>query len=137
MAEKTGCRSRMESTFKNNYELASNTKTIQKDCSSTEEHAENMGVLYLQFSHLTRINEQLLELNLALRSCKINYIHITNLSGPNYYTDCKKIYTHTMPEKMLNRSTYIFHSMSERLFKKVRVIEVLQSIRIILQLFKR
>ena len=71
-----------------------------------------MGVLYLQFSHLTRINEQLLELNLALRSCKINYIHIINLSGPNYYTDCKKVYTHTMPEKMLNRSTYIFHSMS-------------------------
>ena len=90
-----------------------------------------MGVLYLQFSHLARINEQLLELNLALRSCKINYFHIINLSGPNYYTDCKKVYTHTMPEKMVNRSTplHIFHSMSERLFKIVRVIEVLQSIR--------
>ena len=59
-----------------------------------------MGVLYLQFSHLARISEQLLELNLALRSCKVNYFHIINLSGPNYYTDCKKVYTHAIPEKM-------------------------------------
>ena len=55
----------MESTFKNKNEPVSNTKNdIEKLSSSVAEHEENMGVLYLQFSHLARTNEQLLELDL-------------------------------------------------------------------------
>jgi len=54
----------MESTFKNKNEPVSNTKNDIEKLSSVAEHEENMGVLYLQVSHLARTNEQLLELDL-------------------------------------------------------------------------
>ena len=59
------------STLKNKNELVSNTKNdIQKLSCSVEALEQQLRTLDIQLSHLTKIKEQLLELDLALRSCK-------------------------------------------------------------------
>ena len=59
------------STLKNKNELVSNTKNdIQKLATSIEEREQQLRTLDIQLSHLTKIKEHLLELELALRSCK-------------------------------------------------------------------
>jgi exonuclease SbcC len=59
------------STLKNKNELVSNTKhDIQKLSCSIEEREQQLRTLDNQLSHLTKIKEHLLELELALRSCK-------------------------------------------------------------------
>lgn len=59
------------STLKNKNELVSNTKHgIQKLSCSIEEREQQLRTLDIQLSHLTKIKEHLLELELALRSCK-------------------------------------------------------------------
>ena len=59
------------STLKNKNELVSNTKNdIQKLATSIEEREQQLRTLDIQLSHLTKIKEHLLELDLALRSCK-------------------------------------------------------------------
>ena len=59
------------STLKNKNELVSNTKNdIQKLATSIEERERQLRTLDIQLSHLTKIKEHLLELELALRSCK-------------------------------------------------------------------
>ena len=59
------------STLKNKNELVSNTKSdTQKLSCSIEERVQQLRTLDIQLSHLTKIKEQLLELDLALRSCK-------------------------------------------------------------------
>jgi exonuclease SbcC len=59
------------STLKNKNELASNTKNdIQKLSCSIEEREQQLRTLDIQLSHLTKIKEHLLELELAVRSCK-------------------------------------------------------------------
>lgn len=58
-------------TLKNKNELVSNTKhDIQKLATSIEEHEQQLRTLDIQLSQLTKIKEHLLELELALRSCK-------------------------------------------------------------------
>ena len=59
------------STLKNKNELVSNTKhDIQKLSCSIETLEQQFRTLDTKLSHLTKIREQLLELELALRSCK-------------------------------------------------------------------
>jgi DNA repair protein SbcC/Rad50 len=59
------------STLKNKNELVSNTKNdIKKLSCSVEALEQQLRTLDIQLSHLTKIKEQLLELELALRSCK-------------------------------------------------------------------
>jgi DNA repair protein SbcC/Rad50 len=59
------------STLKNKNELVSNTKNdIQKLATSIEEREQQLRTLDIQLSHLTKIKEHLLELELALRSFK-------------------------------------------------------------------
>ena len=59
------------STLNNKNELISSTKNdIQKLCCSIEALEQQVRTLDIQLSHLTKIKEQLLELELALRSCK-------------------------------------------------------------------
>ncbi|MDQ5869884.1 MAG: SMC family ATPase, partial [Thermoproteota archaeon] len=59
------------STLKNKNQLVSNTKNdIQKLTCSIQEVEQQLRTLDIQLSHLTKIKEQLLELDLALRSCK-------------------------------------------------------------------
>jgi DNA repair protein SbcC/Rad50 len=59
------------STLKNKNELVSNTKhDIQKLATSIEEREQQLRALDIQLSQLTKIKEHLLELELALRSCK-------------------------------------------------------------------
>ncbi len=61
------------SSRKNKNELVSNTKNdIQKLTCSLDEGEQELRTLNIQLSHLTKIKEQLLELDLALRSCKTN-----------------------------------------------------------------
>lgn len=58
-------------TLKNKNELVSNTKhDIQKLAISIEEREQQLRTLDIQLSHLAKIKEHLLELDLALRSCK-------------------------------------------------------------------
>lgn len=132
MAEKTGCRSRMESTFKNNYELASNTKNdienivlLQKNMMKTWEFytcnfriQPELANNYLNLIWLSDLARLIIFISLICQ------VQITTLTARKYTRMlCQK--------RWVNRSTplHIFHSMSKRLFKIVRVIEVLQSIR--------
>src|SRR6476659_5501786 len=58
-------------TLKNKNELVSNTKhDIQKLATFIEEREQQLRALDIQLSHLTKIKEHLLELELALRSSK-------------------------------------------------------------------
>jgi len=96
--------------------------------SSVIEHEEKMRVLDMQLSHLARIKEQLLELDIALRSCKINLSSYhkfcqVQISGLNV-----RKYALILFQKGCVKPQ-CFIPLSQVLFMQVRVIEVLWSMR--------